>query len=134
MAMTKALKPVVLIVIAVVAVFAVYAAVTFPTTVLNFPVSFTVGADVERREFDVPILHGWVQVEVVVNSGTLLWTAKILNQDNVLWGHSAHQGGQTTYQSGWIELSSGYYNFTFVTAGLGSLEAEIKVSSKGGFW
>jgi len=41
MAMSKSLKAIVLIVIIVAAVFGVYAAVTFPRTVVNFPVSFT---------------------------------------------------------------------------------------------
>jgi hypothetical protein len=131
---SKALMVAALIVVIVVASVGIYAALTYPRAVVSFPVSFTIGAAVENREFDVPILHSWVQVEVVVSSGTSLWTAKILSQDNILWSHSAHQGGQTTYKSEWIELSSGHYNFTFATAGLGSLEAEIKVVSKGGFW
>jgi hypothetical protein len=73
-------------------------------------------------------------VEVTVNSGTLLWTAQILSQSETLWTHATHQVGKTTYKSDWIKLSSGHYNFTFVTVGLGSLEADIKVTSKGGFW
>jgi len=123
-----------LIAVVIAAILSVYAAFTYPRDVVSFQVSFTIGADVQRREFDVPILHRYVQVEVVVNSGTSLWTAKILDGDRGLWGHSASQGGQTTYRSGWIELSSGHYNFTFSTLGLGSLKAEIKVTSKGGFW
>lgn len=126
---------VVLIVAAlVVTTLGTYATLTFPRSVVSFPVSFTIGADVEHREFDVPVLHEWVEVEVVVSSGTSLWTAKILVEDDVLWSHTAHQGDQTSYKSGWIKLPSGHYTFKFVTAGLGSLEAEIKVTSKGGFW
>lgn len=126
---------VVLIVVAlVVTTLGSYAAFTFPRNVVSFPVSFTIGADVEHREFDVPALHEAVEVEVIVSSGTSLWTAKILVGDDVLWSHTAHQGDQTSYKSGWIKLPSGHYTFKFVTAGLASLEAEIKVTSKGGFW
>ena len=131
---SKSLRAVVLIVVLLVVALCVYAALTYPKTVVSFPVSFTWGADVEHREFDVPLLHGLVQVEVVISSGTALWTAKIILEDETIWSHAAHQGGQTTYKSGWIELSTGHYNFTFATAGLSSLEAEIKVISKGGFW
>ena len=45
-----------------------------------------------------------------------------------------HKGGKTTYISEWIQIHSGHYNFTFATAGLGTLSAEIRVTSKGGFW
>ena len=131
---SKVLMVSVLIAVVVVAGLGVYAALTYPRIVVSFPVSFTVGADVENREFDMPLLHGWVQVEVAVISGTALWSAKIVCQDGVVWSHAAHQAGQTVYRSGWIELPSGHYNFTLATAGLGSLEAEIKVTSKGGFW
>jgi len=127
-------KVAVLVAILIVTIVGVYAALTYPRTLIDFPVSFTLGADVERKEFDVSILHSQVQVEVIVNSGTSLWTAQILSQDETLWTHAAYQGGQTTYKSDWIKLSSGHYNFTFATAGLGSLEAEIKLTSKGGFW
>lgn len=131
---SKILRAVVLIVVFVVVALGIYAILTYPKTVVSFPVSFTVGADVEHREFDIPLSHGWVQVEVVVSSGTTLWNAKILSEDDVLWEHSAHQGGQTAYKSEWMELPNGSYNFTFATAGFGSLEAQIMVTSKGGFW
>lgn len=131
---SKTLKAAVLIVVVVVAALSIYAVLTYPKTVISFPVSFAIGVEVERREFDLPFLHGWIQVEVVVSSGTTLWNAKILNEEDVLWEHSAHQGDQTTYKSGWVELPRGNYNFTFATAGLVSLEAQIKVTSKGGFW
>jgi hypothetical protein len=134
MGMSRALKVIVLVIIVGVASTGLYLLLTFPKSVVSFPVSFTIGADVERREFSVPILHEWVQVEVVVNSGNLLWTAKILQQDDVLWNHNAHQGDQTTYRSEWVRLQSGDYNFTFATAGIGSLDAEIRVTSKGGSW
>lgn len=132
--MTRLLMVVVLIIIIGGAGFGLYIFLTYPRSVVNFPVSFTIGADVEHREFSVPILHEIVQVEVVVNTGNLLWTASILQNGDVLWSHAAHQGGQTTYRSDWVRLPSGNYNFTFVTAGIGTLDAEIQVTSKGGFW
>jgi hypothetical protein len=131
--MSKTLIGVVIAVLIVAAVGA-FAFLTYPKTVVGFQVSFTIGADVKSREFNVPFLHGRVQVEVVVNSGTSLWTARIAGQNKTFWNHSTSQGGQTTYKSEWIELSDGPYTLTFATAGLGSLEAEIKVTSKGGFW
>ena len=127
-------RAVVLIAVLVVTALVVYAAVTYPKTVVSFPVSFTIGADVEHREFEMSPLHGRAQVEVIVSSGTALWTATIKHQDETIWNHHASQGDQTTYKSGWMELSSGHYNFTFTTAGLGSLQAEVKVTTKGGFW
>ena len=123
-----------LVVIIIVVLFVVYLAVTYPRVIVDFSVSFTVGADVRRVEFEVPYLHGYVKVEVYVRSGNALWTAKILSDDNALWSHTASQSGQTTYSSEWIKVPSGRYNFTFTTAGIGSLEAEIKLISKGGFW
>lgn len=111
-----------------------YFALTHPRVLVNFSVSFTIGADVRRVEFEVPFLHEYVKVEVSVRSGNALWTAKILSGDDVLWNHVASQGEQTIYISKWIRLPSGSYNFTFATAGMGSLEAEIRLTSKGGFW
>jgi len=114
--------------------FVAYLAITYPRVIVNFSVSFIVGADVKRVEFEVPFLHGYVKVDVFVRSGTAIWTAKILDGDNALWSHTASQSGQTTYSSEWIKIPSGRYNFTFTTAGIRSLEAEIKLISKGGFW
>jgi hypothetical protein len=131
---SKTLKVVILIAVIAIATLSAYAALTYPKTVVSFPVAFTIGATVEHKEFDMPLLHEWAQVEVIISSGTVLWTATITLQDETIWTHTAHQGDQTTYKSGWIKLTSGHYNFTFATAGLGSLEAEIKVTTKGGFW
>lgn len=131
---TRMLKVIVLIAVVGGASMGVYLFLTYPRSVVNFPVSFTIGAGVERRTFTVPIFHELIQVKVVVNNGNLLWTATILQHGDVLWSHAAHQGGQTTYQSNWIRLPSGDYNFTFATAGIGSLDAEIQVTSKGGLW
>lgn len=121
-------------VVLVVLVFAAYLALTYPRVLVSFSVSFTIGADVKRVEFEVPFLHDYLRVEVYVSSGNALWTAKILSGETVLWSHTTSQGGQTTFTSEWIRLSGGRYNFTFATAGLGSLVAEVKLTSKGGFW
>jgi hypothetical protein len=131
---TRMLKVIALIAIIGGASIGIYMFLTYPRSVVTFPVSFTIGADAERRKFAVPILHELIQVEVVVNNGNLLWTASILQHGDIRWTHAAHQGGQTTYQSGWVRLPSGDYNFTFATAGIGSLDAEISVTSKGGLW
>lgn len=72
----------------------IYAALTYPRTIVSFPVSFTIGADVQRKEFDVPVLHSWVQLEVAINTGSALWTASILNHNGTLWTHNAAQGRQ----------------------------------------
>lgn len=129
MAVSKALKAIVLIVIIVAAVFGVYAAVTFPRTVVSFPVSFTAGITNKHEEFDVPWLHGLVQVEVKVQSGTAMWFAKITSGDEIIWSHH----GSGDYVDHWIGISPGRYNFTFWIGG-GSLNAEIRVITKGGFW
>lgn len=118
----------------VVVLVVAYFVVTYPRVLVDFTVSFTIGADVKRVEFEVPFLHDYLKVEVYVSSGNVLWTAKLLSGDATLWSHTASQSGQTTYGSEWIKLSSGRYNFTFATAGLGSLEAHVKLTSKGGFW
>ncbi|MGQ9551689.1 MAG: hypothetical protein ACUVUE_04595 [Candidatus Bathycorpusculaceae bacterium] len=111
-----------------------YLVVTYPRVTINFSVSFTVGADIKRVDFEVPFLHDYVNVEVFVRTGTAIWTAKILDGDDALWSHTASQSSQTTYSSEWVKIPSGRYNFTFAAAGIRSLEAEIKLTSKGGFW
>jgi len=127
-----AVVTIIIVIIVVVGVFAVW---TYPRTVLSFSVSFTAGIQTENKAFGAPMLDNWVQVQVVVNSGTALWRAAILNSSsNELWNHAAAQGGQTTYNSGWMQPASGNYNFTFATIGIGSLDADITVSCKGGFW
>jgi hypothetical protein len=131
---SRVLKLVAVIAVIVIATVAVYGGLTYPRSTLDFSVSFTIGADVQRKQFDVPFLNDAVEVQVAVSSGSALWNARILNGDETVWSHSAAQGGQTTYNSGWIKLSSGTYNFTFATAGAGSLSAQISLKSKGGFW
>lgn len=132
--MSKSLIAVGVIVIVVVVGFAVYAGWTYPRATANISVSFTAGADSETVPFDQPILDDKVQVVVAVQNGATLWRAQILNGEQVVWEHSATQGEQQSYNSGWISLPSGSYNFTFGTIGVGSLDATATVTSKGGFW
>ncbi len=134
MAISRAVIASAIIVIVVIVVFAVYAGITYPKTTVTVPVSFTIGADSTYSAFDQPILDDKVQVQVSVQSGAALWRARILSGDQVIWEHAAAQGEQQTYNSGWISLASGSYNFTFATVGIGSLDATVTVSSKGGFW
>ncbi len=121
------------IVIIAIIIVGAYAAWTYPRTVLSLPVSFSIGATAESQPFEVPFLDGQVRVQVSVNSGVDLWTARIANDNETQWTHTASQGGETTYDSGWMTLQSGPYNFTFAITG-GSLSAQVTVSSKGGFW
>ncbi len=130
---SKRVIAIVAIVIIVVAVS--YTALTFPRDVVSFPVAFSVGFDQTQEGFDIPLLNDKAQVTVTVTSGSALWRATIVNQNgDELWTHATGQGDQTTYHSAWISLPSGHYNFTFATIGVGSLNAQISVTSKGGFW
>ena len=133
--MVSKMKVIAAAIIVVVAITSIYGGLTFPKTAIDFNVIFTVGAENKLGEFDVPFLHDKVQVEVSIQSGSALWTARITDSNGTeMWSHVATQGGQTTYRSGWLSLPSGRYNFTFGTIGLGGLEADIRVDSKGGFW
>jgi len=132
---SKILKITAIVVVAVVLFAAVFVALTFPRTVVEFPVSFTIGIDREQRQIEIPWLHDKAQVEVAVTDGSSLWRASITNSSgDEVWSHSALQGEQTTYTSGWITMPSAAYNFTFSTIGAGSLDASIKIISKGGIW
>jgi len=129
------LKIIAIVVAVVVLIAAVFVALTFPRTVVEFPVSFTIGIDREQRQIEIPWLHDKAQVEVAVTNGSSLWRASITNSTGEeVWSHSALQGEQTTYTSGWIAMPSASYNFTFSTIGAGSLDATIKIISKGGIW
>ena len=121
-------------IVIIVAAVAIYAGVTYPRTTANIPMSFTIGADSKTAAFDQPFLDEKVQIQVGVQNGAALWRAQILSGDQVIWEHSAAQGEQQSYNSGWIQLPSGSYNFTFGTIGIGSLEATATVTSKDGFW
>ncbi len=130
----NAVLAIAVIVVILVAAFAVYAGVTYPIKVVNTQVSFTAGVDSKTTAFTQSFLDDKVQIQVAIQNGAALWRAQIRSGDQVIWEHSAAQGGQQTYNSGWIQLASGNYNFTFGTIGIGSLQATATVTSKGGFW
>lgn len=131
---SKSVLGIALIVIIIVAAFAVFSIVTYPRITANIPVSFTVGVDSKTITLDQPFLDDKVQVQVAVQNGAALWRAQIKNGDQIIWEHSTAQGEHQSYSSGWIQLASGSYNFTFGTIGIGSLDATATVTSKGGFW
>jgi len=122
------------IVIIVIAAFVIYAGVTYPRVTANTQVSFTVGADKRTIAFEQPFLDDKAQIQVTIETGAALWQAQILKGNQIIWEHSAAQGEQQSYNSGWISLPSGNYNFTFGTIGIGSLDATATITSKGGFW
>lgn len=131
MAISKSVLGIVLIVIIVAVIFL---GITYPRITASIPVSFTIGVDSKTVAFDQPFLDDKVQVQIAVQNGASLWRAQIKNGDQIIWEHSAAQGEQQSYSSGWIQLASGSYNFTFGTIGIGSLDATATVTSKGGFW
>jgi hypothetical protein len=113
----------------------IFLVLSFPRTATDFSVSFVVGADREEKVFEVPFWHDKVQIQVIVESGSALWRGRILDSaENEVWEHTKAQGEQTSYTSVWIDLPSGRYNFTFGTVGIGDLQANVKVTTKGGFW
>jgi hypothetical protein len=134
MTKSKTLTAVAAIIIVLAAAFTIYSGATYHRTIVNIPVSFTIGADVATGEFDQSVLNDQIQLQVAVQNGAALWHAQILSGNQVVWEHRAALGEQQSYSSGWIQLSSGSYNFTFGTIGIGSLDATFSVSSKGGFW
>jgi len=133
MAQSRAVIAVAAIVVIIIAAFAVYAGITYPRVIVSIPISFSIGADMTTSEFEQPSLNNMVQVQVTVENGVAGWRARILSGDEVIWEDEALQGEQQTYNSGWIALPSGRYNFTFGAIG-GSLDAVASVASKGGFW
>ena len=131
---SKSTVALVAIVVVIVASTSAYALWTYPRNVVTFPIVFTAGANVLTQPFAVPMLDSQVQVVVAVQSGTAIWTASILSDDNNLWSHTAAQGGQTIYNSGWMLLQSGNYNVSFRTLNIGSVSAQVTITAKGGFW
>ena len=121
--------------VAIILIAGLYSVLTFPRNLAELEVSFSIGAEEEQKEFELPILHDKTQVEVIISSGSALWGATIADVNGTkIWEHAKAQGDQTVYTSDWITLPSGSYNFTFGTIGLGGLQANVKVTSKGGFW
>jgi hypothetical protein len=111
-----------------------YTVFTYPSTIIRFPVSFTIGADTTHEALEVSVLQSHVRVDVVVATGSTWWTAQILQGDTEVWSHSMTQNDQTVFQSDWIELPAGSYNFTYTAASLAALDLEVTVTVKGGFW
>jgi len=129
---TKTIAAVLIVTLVTVALFSV---LTFPRTAVNLQVSFDLGLDNEIKEFDVPFLQDKVLVEVAITTGSALWRASIADvNDTEVWSYSKAQGDSTVYQSEWVTLQSGHYTFAFGTIGIGNLDANVKVTSKGGFW
>ncbi len=80
-------------------------------------------------------MHEEVQVEIAVTNGSSLWRTSITNANgDEIWSHGALQSEQTTFISEWISLPNAGYRITFSIIGVGSLEARLKVASKGGIW
>ena len=131
--MNRAVATVAIIVIIVVAGFAVYVGLTYPRETLSVPVSFSVGADSRTASLDQPFLMDKAQITVAVQSGVAVWQVQILSGSQVVWEHTAAQGGQQSYTSDWIDLPAGSYNLSTGIVG-GSLDATVTVASKGGFW
>ena len=132
--MKSSTKIVVAFLIVILGLLAFYSGWTYPRTIVSIPVSFTIGADQKTTAFSVPILDDKGEVQISVQSGAALWNAQIASGNQTIWEHSAGQGEQTSYNSGWLKLDGGNYNFTFRTIGVGSLNAAITVTTKGGFW
>ncbi len=129
---TKLIATIFVLIIIIISLFVV---IVFPRVATDFSVSFTVGADREEKGFEVPIWHDKVEIQVTVDSGSALWRARILDIDEKeVWLHTKAQGEQTSYTSDWIDLPSGQYNLIFETVGIGDLQANVKVTTKGGFW
>ena len=131
--MPKISAPLILLAVVILAA-AGYGALTYPKTVADINVQFSIGAESKTVEFDLPPLHDEYNVEVSVTSGNALWNARLIQGNATVWSHAASQGVQTAYQSGWLSAKPGHYKFTFSTIGFGSLVGEVKVSTRGGFW
>lgn len=133
---SRTIKIAAVILVTVIVITAAYATITFPRTSVNFPVAFSVGPDQTKTEFEVPALNDKIQVEVTLPGNSTSWGASIEDAEGVeLWAYSGPaQGNQTTYHSAWTTIPSGRYNFTFLSIGRESLNAEISITCKGGFW
>jgi hypothetical protein len=125
---------VILVVGVLTTIFGVYTLMTYPITAISFPVSFTIGADTKHEALEISVLQSHVRIDVVVAMGSTWWTAKIFQDATEVWGHSMTQNDQTVFQSDWIELQPGLYNFTYTAASLAALDLDVTVITKGGFW
>ncbi len=130
----RGISSVAVAVIIIVIIAAGFAAWTYPRGVVTIPVSFTIGADVVTQTFTVPIADNAVQLEVEITSGSALWSAEIDQGNTSVFLYRTAQGGQTTYTSEWIIVGAGDYGIRFAALGAGSLNAQVTVRAKGGFW
>jgi hypothetical protein len=131
--MSKISAPIIILVV-VFLVAGGYGALTYPKTAANIPFSFKIGAESKTVEFDVSPLQSKYFVEVSITNGNALWGAKLVSGNMTVWSHSASQGSQTSYQSGWLSINPGHYTFTFSTIGFGSLDGVLTLQAKGGLW
>ncbi len=123
------------LIIIIMLAIASFSVLTYPSTVVSFSVSFTIGASTQEKTFTIQAWDNAADVQIGVSSGSALWSGSIINSnETTAWNHRAAQGEQTIYSSGWVALPSGTYNFTFGTIGAGSLNADVAVEAKGGFW
>ncbi|MCW4039856.1 MAG: hypothetical protein NWE83_03775 [Candidatus Bathyarchaeota archaeon] len=125
---------VILVVGVLTTIFGVYTLMTYPITAISFPVSFTIGADTKHEALEISVLQSQVRTDVVVAMGSTWWTAKIFQDDTEVWSHSMTQNDQTVFQSDWIELQPGSYDFTYTAASLAALDLDVTVITKGDFW
>jgi hypothetical protein len=132
---SRLVKGIVIIIIIIALVSIAFILWTYPRSTLSFPVTFTIGAANQEKIFDVPAFDNSVQVQVKINNGASLWQASILSSNGTaIWSHQKAQGEQTIYSSDYFALDSGSYTFTFAALGAGSLDAQIDIQAKGGFW
>ncbi len=130
----RGVSSIIVAVIVLVLLIAGFSAWTYPRSVVTIPVSFTIGADVATQTFTVPVVDNAVQLEVTITSGSALWSAEIDQGNTSVFLYRTAQGGQTTYTSEWIIVGAGDYNIRFAALGAGSLNAQVTVWAKGGFW
>jgi hypothetical protein len=88
----KAVVATVTIVVILVAAFAVCAGITYPATVVNTQIFFTVGADTKTTAFVQSFLDDKSQVQVAIQNDAALWRAQTRIDDQVTWEHTATQG------------------------------------------
>ncbi len=132
---SKIVKIAAAIVIVIVAVTGILIALTYPREVFSYQASFNIGYASTQQQFQIPILDNQAQVQVTITSGSTLWSTTITASNGTqVFSHVASQASQTSYTSDWIILSSGNYNVTFQTLGVGDVQAIVKVNAKGGFW
>lgn len=110
-----------------------YSVFTYPRIVLDLPIKIS-GVAKTEREFDIPLGHQYLRIEIVIREGRTLWSAEITLGNEIVWDGSGAtpQTGQTTYTSNWVTAAPGHYKFTIRT--LGSFDGDVKITTKGGFW